>query len=385
LDLTRDLHRLIAVDICDDAFDGRVQLLSGMFGKKDLAQEMSMHKDRSGTAGAGFVPPTSGNLRLVFLRTLFPLPRHCMSAAGLASLTTWLQHIRSEKRRLHFLISIVPMYHWAVAPMVISELMVFFKERLHAALFLAVVAAQIGPFCARSELINAVSRCGVQTNVIHAAAVSLGNMAKTDSSNLNGHYSLTLMHAMDSFLLRAIIHRDCFINFTLSQRNAAENRSRSREAQRPRTSSASAVEHHPSCLETLVLPPCNEDFEVPQLSSFAYEVLQHQILSLISGKDSLERSLQGLNNFSPQNANATNGAVMITAAGLEKLVDGQFHLLNHKAVVAFSIKCTSNVKVRIVFFIQSTIVNIVLQIGRERCYGLSHISEFLQKLLICYR
>ncbi len=345
MDLTRDLHRLIAVDICDDAYDGRVHLLSGMFGKKDLAQEMSLHKDRTGTAGAGFVPPTSGNLRLVVLRTLFPLTRHSMSAAGLASLTAWLQRTHSEERRLRLLLSIVPMYHWAVAPPVVSELMAFLKERLHAALFLSVVAAQVGPFCARSELINAVCRCGVHMNVIQAAAVSLGSMAKTDSSNLNGHYSLKLMNAMDSFLLRAIIHRDCYINHTLSRRHLAANRSRSREAQRPRTSSASPVEHPSSCLDTLVLLPCNEEFEVPQLSSFAYEMLQQQILSLISVKGGLESALHGLNIFAPQNTNATNGAVMVTAAGLEKLVDSQFHLLNSTAVVAFSIKCTSSVKV----------------------------------------
>jgi hypothetical protein len=93
------------------------------------------------------------------------------------------------------------------------------------------------------------------------------------------------------------------------------------------------------------LLPCNEEFEVPQLSSFAYEMLQQQILSLISVKGGLESALHGLNIFAPQNTNATNGAVMVTAAGLEKLVDSQFHLLNSTAVVAFSIKCTSSVKV----------------------------------------
>ncbi len=345
LDLTRDLHRLIAVDICDDAYDGRVVLLSALFGKKDLSNEMSLHKDRSGTAGAGFIPPASGNLRLVVLRTLFPLTRHSMTATGLTLLTSWLLSMQCEEHRLRLLLSIVPMYHWASSPAVVAQLITFLKEKVHAALLLAVIAAQVGPFCARSELVNSVCRCGVHLNVIQSAAVTLGTMAKVDSSNLNGRYSLTLTNAMDSFLLRIIIHRDCFVSHTLSQRHLAANRSPSRAEQRTRPASSPPVEYPPMCLDTLVLPPKNEELEVPQLSSFAYGILQQQILSLISDDSKLQRALQTLNDHFPQNTGAANGASIVAASGLEKLVESRFCLLNNAAVVAFAIKCTSSVKV----------------------------------------
>jgi hypothetical protein len=385
LDLTRDLHRLVALDISDDAYDGRVNLLSAMFGKKDLQTEMSFQKDRAGAAGAGFNPPTSGNLRMVVLRTLFPLSQHSMSADGIATLHAWLQKMRNEACRLAFLLCVVPMYHWAGAPSAVAQLMTFLKEKEHAALLLAAVAAQIGPFCSRSELINSISRSGVSLSVIQSAAVCLGSMARTDSSNLNGQYSLTLTHIMDAFLLRTIIHRDCFVSHTLAQRNHMAVRPRSRGADQHQQSSAAVHVYPPRFLDTLVLAPVNEDFEVPQLSSFAYGVLQHQIHSLISHDNNLQRALKGLCNFFPKSTDATNGALLVTAAGLEKLVESEFRLLNNPAVVAFSIKCTSSVKVRIFISIQYPEFIWNLQIAREKCYGPSHSSEFLQKLLICYR
>lgn len=342
LDLTRDLHRLIAVDFSDDAFDGRIHLLSAMFGKKDLAKEISLQKDRSGVVGAGFIPPTSGNLRAIVLRTLFPLPKHRMSAEGMATLRTWLANIPSEQRRLRFLLSLAPMYHWACAVSSVVELMAFLKETRHSALFLAQIAAQVGPFCARSELMNSICRCGVHVNVVHAAAIVLKNMTTVDSSNLNGHYSLLLTHPMDSFLLRMILHRDCFVSYTLSQRNLVASRPRSRGAEHPQQ-----VEYPSNCLESLALPPTNEDFEVPKLSPFAYGVLQHQIFSLISDDVKLQNELKGLSSFFPHSSSVANGGpVMVTASGLEKLVESRFCLLNNSAVVAFSIKCTSSVKVK---------------------------------------
>jgi len=341
LDLTRDLHRLIAVDISDDAYDGRVHLLSAMFGKKDVAKEMSFQKDRQGTSGAGFIPPTSGNLRLIVLRTLFPLSQHSMSAAGMANLVMWLQQMTTEECRLRLLLSMSPMYHWARLPSAVAQLMTFLKERQHAALFLAAVAAQIGPFRARSEFVNSLCNCGVHVNIVHNAVSLLGNMAQIDSSNLNGHYSLTLTHVMDPFLLRMIIHRDCFISHTLTQRNALRPRSRGTTPQNSLTS----VEYPQSCFDTLVVPPTNEEMEVPQLSSFAYAILQHQIFALVSDKGRMQRALQNLSSFSPQSKNAADFNGMVTAAGLENLVENQFRLLNNAAVVAFSIKCTSSVKV----------------------------------------
>jgi hypothetical protein len=343
LDLTRDLHRLIAVDFSDDAYDGRVHMLSAMFGKKDLAKEMSLQKDRQGAVGAGFIPPTSGHFRTIVLRTLFPLPQHSMSAAGMANLVMWLQNIPSEERRLRLLLSISPMYHWACLPSAVAQLMTFLKERQHAALFLASVAAQIGPFRARSELVNALCHCGVHVNIVQAAVLLLGSMAQTDSSNLNGHYSLTLTHVMDPFLMRMIIHRDCFIIHTLTQRNLTSLRPRSRGA--TPQNALSSVEYPPSCFDTLVVPPTNESMEVPQLSSFAHAILQHQIFSLASDNGRLQRTLQGLSSYLPQSKNAADVASMVTAAGLEKLVENQFRLLNNAAVVAFSIKCTSSIKV----------------------------------------
>ena len=340
LDLTRDLHRLIAVDIGDDAFDGRAHLLSAMFGKKDLAKEISLQKDRSGAVGAGFIPPTSGNLRTIVLRTLFPLPQHCMSAEGLATLTLWLQMMPNEQCRLRLLLSAAPMYHWACAPSTVAQLMKFLGETRHAALLLALMAAQIGPFQARSDLINSVCRSGVHLNVIHAATVMLDKMAAVDSSNLNGHYSFILTQPMASFLLRIILHRDTFVCHTLSQRNVAVSRPRSRGAEQPQH-----VEYPPSCLHTLALPPTNEDYEVPQLSPFAEGVLQNQIFALISDNGKLQSILQGLGSLLPQHTSDVNCAVMTTASGLEKLVQSRFRLLHNAPVVAFSIKCTSSVKV----------------------------------------
>ncbi len=374
------------MDICDDAYDGRLLLVSALFGKKDLVSEMSLHKDRTGAVGSGFIPPTSGNLRVVLLRTLFPLSRHIMGSAGLVSLTSWLNDIHSDESRVRFLLSLAPLYHWSSTPSVIAQLMTFLKERQHAALFVAAVAAQIGPFGARSEFINSLCRCGVHLNIIQTAAVSLGSMAKAESSNLNGHYTLTLNHAMDSFLLRCIIHRDCFISYTLSQRSVAANRSQSRGGERPRPTSTSSVEYHPSSLDSLVLPPSNtmSNEEIPQLSSFAYDILRQQILSLTSDNGKLQRVLQGLSGCFPQHTDASDGTVMVTASGLEKLVEGEYRLLNNAAVVAFSIKCTSSIKVCRCFQSKSAKL-MTLQVARERCYAASHTSEFLQKLLICYR
>ncbi len=328
------------MDISDDAFDARVHLLSAMFGKKDLVKEISLQKDRSGAVGAGFIPPTSGSLRTIILRTLFPLPQHHMSAQGMATLTMWLKAMPNEKRRLRFLLSLAPMYNWACKPSAVVELMVFLKETQHAALFLALIAAQVGPFRARSELINSLCSCGVQIHIIHAAAVILKNISTVDSSNLNGHYSLLLTHPMDSFLLRMILHRDCFVSYTLSQRHLSASRPRSRGAEHP-----AQVECPSSCPQSLALPPTNEDFDVPKLTTFAYGVLQHQIFSLISDEIKLENELRELNCTHQGTSAAIGGPIMVTASGLEKLVETRFQLLNNLPVVAFAIKCTSSIKV----------------------------------------
>jgi hypothetical protein len=259
----------------------------------------------------------------------------------MASLTMWLKAIPSEQRRLRLLLSLAPMYHWACMPSAVIQLMAFLKETQHAALFLALIAAQVGPFRARSELINSLCHHGVHVNVVHAATIVLKSMTTVDSSNLNGHYSLILTHPMDSFLLRMILHRDCFISHTLSQRNIAASRPRSRGAEHPQQ-----VDYPSNCSDSLVLPPTKEEYEVPKLSTYAYGFLQHQIVSLISDDVKLQKELQELIKCFPHSASGATGCpVMVSAFGLEKLVESRFRLLNNSAVVAFSIKCTSSVKV----------------------------------------
>jgi hypothetical protein len=170
----------------------------------------------------------------------------------------------------------------------------------------------------------------------------MGVSARMDSSNLNGRFSLMLTRAMDSFVLRAILHRDYLFSYTLSKIHSAENRL---ETPKTRACNALAASDHPlSCLATLALPPASDDIDVPQLSAFAYSVLQNEILALISDNDRLQRTLKSLNTCLPQSSASSNPDVF-SASVLEKLVERKLSLLNSPMVVAFSIKCTNSIKV----------------------------------------